>query len=48
MGRFTNPNGVTFSVSDDKNDRYEGVEGYESADASKAPAKKAAASKTEK
>lgn len=42
MGRFTNTNGVTFSVDDSKDDRYEGVAGYEAADADKAPAKRAA------
>lgn len=46
MGRFTNPNGVTFSVDDSKDERYEGMAGFESA--AKAPAKKAAVSKTSK
>ena len=51
MGRFVNKStGVTFSVDDSKDERYAG-EGYESADApaaKKAPAKKAASSKSEK
>jgi hypothetical protein len=46
MGRFVSPSGVTFAVDDSKDDRYEGVQGYEPAD--KAPAKKAAASKSSK
>ena len=48
MGRFVNKStGVTFSVSDDKDERYAG-DGYEAADEKKAPAKKAASSKSEK
>ncbi len=42
MGRFTSTNGVTFSVDDSKDDRYEDVAGFEPADAPKAPAKRAA------
>ncbi len=48
MGRFTGLNGVTFSVDDSKDERYEGVEGFKPADAPKAPAKKSAPSKSSK
>lgn len=44
MSRFVNKaTGVTFSVSDEKDDRYAG-EGFEPVTEKKAPAKKAAAS----
>ena len=48
MGRFINPNGVTFSVDDSKDERYS-IDGYKSADSTpkKAPAKKAASSKSD-
>lgn len=42
MGRFVSPNGVTFSVDDSKDERYDG---YDAAEAVKAPTKKAAAKK---
>lgn len=45
MGRFVNKaTGVTFSVSDDKDDRYTG-DGFEPVSEKKAPAKKSASSK---
>ena len=48
MGRFINAAGVTFSVDDSKDERYQG-EGYKPADGAdkKAPAKKAASSKSD-
>lgn len=47
MSKFKNKaTGVTFSVSDDKDERYE-RDGYEAAE-KKAPAKKAAPSKPSK
>lgn len=48
MGRFTGLNGVTFSVDDSKDERYDGVDGFKSADAPKAPAKKSTPSKSGK
>lgn len=49
MGRFVSPAGVTISVDDSKDDRYGPESGFKPADeVGKAPAKKAAPSKSEK
>jgi len=46
MGRFISPEGVTFAVADNKDHRYEGIEGYTAIPAPKPV--KAAPSKSEK